>query len=193
MSHASSTATLASGGQSAMRKVFDTMREPGASARNFGRSCSRLLGSRNSAITVAREMSAWYMSPRSNVARPVTPASSALRRDSSTMSGLYSTPSARAPRLAAPITFRPSPEPRSMTKSFGPTFARSSIFSTSAAGVGTHTTSLPACPTSGVNGWARCAEVPAETSSAAIRARVHTRAMARMVVERAVAPLGLEP
>ena len=35
------------------------------------------------------------------------------------MFGLYSTPSARAPRLAAPITFRPSPDPRSITKSCG--------------------------------------------------------------------------
>ena len=46
------------------------------------------------------------------------------------MSGLYSTPSARAPRLAAVITVRPSPEPRSMTKSFDVTLAMSSILST---------------------------------------------------------------
>ena len=70
-------------------------------------------------MTDAFEMSASYMSPRSNRARSPTPAAVALRRDSSTMSGLYSTPSARAPRLAAPITLRPSPDPRSITKSSG--------------------------------------------------------------------------
>ena len=59
------------------------------------------------------------------------------------MSGLNSTPSAWAPRLAAAMMLRPSPDPRSMTKSLGPTWAMSIIFSTSAGGVGTHTTSLP--------------------------------------------------
>ena len=39
----------------------------------------------------------------------------ALRLDSSTISGLYSMPSALAPRFAAVITVRPSPDPRSMT------------------------------------------------------------------------------
>ena len=39
-----------------------------------------------------------------NVARSLTPASAAFRFDSSTMSGLYSMPMARAPRLAAVIT-----------------------------------------------------------------------------------------
>ena len=38
-----------------------------------------------------------------------------------------------------------------MTKSFGVTFAMSSILSTSACGVGTHTTSLPGWPTRGSN------------------------------------------
>ena len=60
---------------------------------------------------------------------------------------------ARAPRLAAVITVRPSPEPRSITKSFLVTFAMSSILSTTACGVGTHTTSLPAWPTCGSNGF----------------------------------------
>ena len=67
-------------------------------------------------------------------------------------------PSALAPRFAAVITVRPSPEPRSMTKSFGVTLAVSSILSTSAWLVGTQTTSLPGCPTLGSNGSAaRCA------------------------------------
>jgi hypothetical protein len=58
-------------------------------------------------------------------------------------------PSARAPRMAAAITMRPSPEPRSITKSSRVTFAMSSIVSTSTDGVGTHTTSLPGWPTEG--------------------------------------------
>ena len=45
----------------------------------------------------------------------LTPSLAALRFDSSTMSGLYSMPSALAPRLAAVITVRPSPDPKSIT------------------------------------------------------------------------------
>ena len=60
---------------------------------------------------------------------------------------------ARAPRLAAAMMLRPSPEPRSMTKSSGVTLAMSSILSTMAGGVGTHTTSLPAWPLTGSNGF----------------------------------------
>ena len=78
-----------------------------------------------------------------NSALSLTPALAAFCFDSSTMSGLYSMPIARAPRLAAVMTVRPSPEPRSITKSCGVTFAMSSILSTSACGVGTQTTSLP--------------------------------------------------
>ena len=70
----------------------------------------------------------------------MTPAVLALRSDNATMSG-YSMPIARAPRLAAVMT-RPSPEPRSITKSWGVTLAMSSILSTSVCGVGTQTTSF---------------------------------------------------
>jgi hypothetical protein len=98
---------------------------------------------------VAFEMSAVNMSPSTKVARPATPASSARRVESATISGLYSTPMARAPRRAAAMTLRPSPEPRSITRSPAVTCAMSSIFSTSAGGVGTHTTSLPPWPISG--------------------------------------------
>ena len=52
-----------------------------------------------------------------------------------------------APRFAAAMTLRPSPDPRSTTKSCGVTFATSSIFSTVVSGLGTQTTSLPAWPT----------------------------------------------
>ena len=55
------------------------------------------------------------------------------------------------------MMLRPSPEPRSITKSCGVTFAMSSIFSTVTNGVGTHTTSLPDWPTTGSNGFFSCA------------------------------------
>ncbi len=82
--------------------------------------------------------------PATNCAFSATPASCASLRDSATMSGLYSTPSARAPSLAAAITLRPSPDPRSITKSFGVTWPSSISLLTMSGGDGTHTTSLPA-------------------------------------------------
>jgi type VI protein secretion system component VasK len=48
----------------------------------------------NSANTVALEMSASNMSPCTNAALSPTPSAAALRFESSTMSGLYSMPSA---------------------------------------------------------------------------------------------------
>src|SRR3954467_9833830 len=128
------------------------MRVPGGSSRNFGVSLRRLAGRRKSASTVALEKSASNMSPRTNFARSPTPAAAALRCASATISGSYSTPMARAPRFAAAITRRPSPEPRSTTKSFAVTLARSSMVSIRLDGVGTHTTSLPAWPSIGSNG-----------------------------------------
>ena len=133
--------------------VFDTTRVPGLRSRIFGRSFMLMEGSRNIVMTSAFEKSVSNRSAFTNVARSLTPASAAFFFDSSTMSGLYSMPMARAPRLAAVITVRPSPDPRSITKSFGVTLAMSSILSTSACGVGTHTTSLPAWPTWGSNGF----------------------------------------
>ena len=51
---------------------------------------------------------------------------------------LMSTPKPRAPNtLAAVSTMRPSPEPRSMTKSFGPTSASLSMSATTLVGEGT--------------------------------------------------------
>ena len=144
--HEPSTVSDASASHPVTWNVLFTMRVPGLSARNLGASLSRLLGSRNSASTVAFEISASYMSPSMNVARSATPASCAFRRERATISGLNSKPKARAPRLAAAMTLRPSPDPRSITMSCGVTFAMSSIFSTSSCGVGTQTTSLPAWP-----------------------------------------------
>src|SRR5437867_8504042 len=73
---------------------------------------------------------------------------------------------ARAPRFAPVITVRPSPEPRSITYSLGVTLAMSSILSTSSCGEGTHTTSLPDWPTSGVysalGAWAKAQTAIAE-------------------------------
>ena len=72
-------------------------------------------GNKNMVITVACEKSLSNKSALTKLALSVTPALAALRFDSSTMSGLYSMPSALAPRFAAVITVRPSPEPRSIT------------------------------------------------------------------------------
>jgi hypothetical protein len=69
------------------------------------------------------------------------------------MSGLNSTPCAVAPFLAAVITVTPLPDPRSMSRSVGVSFARPSIVSTVAWGVGTQMTSLPGWPLTGSNGF----------------------------------------
>ena len=98
-----------------MSNAFDTIRVPGFMSRIFGRSCMLIDGSRNIVITVAFEKSVSKRSALANVALPVTPWAAALRCDNATMSGLYSMPCAVAPRLAAVITVRPSPDPRSMT------------------------------------------------------------------------------
>ena len=68
---------------------------------------------------VASEMSATYMSPCTNVVRSATPASRASLRECSTSSGVNSTPRARAPRLAAAMTIRPSPNPRNRRRGIG--------------------------------------------------------------------------
>src|SRR5688572_1180470 len=148
-----STFTVSSASQSSIVNVFVTMRVPGAMSRICGRRRMLMLGSRNIVTTFAFEKSLANRSACSNVASLVTPASSALRFESATMSGLYSMPSARAPRFAASMTVRPSPDPRSTTKSFGVTLAMSSIALTVSIGVGTQTTSLPACPLWGTNGF----------------------------------------
>ena len=135
-----------------MSKEFETTRVPGRMSRILGRSLRLMLGSRNIVTTVALEKSVANRSACMNDASSVTPASFAFRRDSSTMSGLYSTPIARVPRFAAVMTVRPSPEPRSIRRSAGVTCARSSMRSTSACAVGTQITSLPDWPTRGSNG-----------------------------------------
>jgi hypothetical protein len=122
-SHPCSNFTVSSGAQSDTQNVLATMRVPGGNARNFGTSFSMLVGRRNSARTVAFEMSAAYMSPWANIALSPTPCAAACRFEYSTSSGLNSTPSPRAPRLAAAMMVRPSPDPRSITKSCGVTLA----------------------------------------------------------------------
>src|SRR5579859_4154246 len=161
---------------SPMVKLFETTRVPGLSARSFGRSFRLMSGSRNMVMTVALERSVSKRSAFMNAALSPTPACMALRLESSTMSGLYSIPTARAPRFAAVITVRPSPEPRSMRKSFGVSFAMSSILSTSTCGVGTQTTSFPGCPTSGskvvVAVCAQAGAAMSATTMASVRAMV---------------------
>ena len=97
-----------------MVKVFDTMRVPGFKPRIFGRNLRLISGNKNMVMTVALEKSVSNKSAFMKVARSVTPSFAAARLDNSTMSGLYSMPSALMPRLAAVITVRPSPEPRSI-------------------------------------------------------------------------------
>ena len=81
-----------------MVNEFDTMRVPGFRSRIFGRSFMLIDGSRNIVMTCAFEKSVSKRSAFTNVALSVTPASAALRFDSSTMSGLYSMPDRAARR-----------------------------------------------------------------------------------------------
>ena len=152
-------------------------------------------------MTSAFDRSVSKRSAFTNVARSVTAAAFALRFDSSTMSGLYSMPIARAPRFAAVITVRPSPDPRSITKSAFVTFAMSSILSTTACGVGTHTTSLPAWPTCGSNGFCPVA-VWANAAPDTIRDKTRIAITRRVLIEssplikktgQSVYVLGLRP
>ncbi len=99
------------------------------------------------------------------------------------MSGLYSMPIARAPRLAAVITVRPSPDPKSITKSVFVTFAMLSIWSTTACGVGTHTTSLPAWPTCGSKGFCPVAVAWAYAVPATIKAMTRVAITRRVLIE----------
>ena len=159
------------------------MRVPGFKSRIFGRSFRLIDGSRNIVITSAFARSVSNRSAFTNVARSLTPASFALRTDRSTMSGLYSMPIARAPRFAAVITVRPSPDPRSITKSVFVTFAMSSILSTTACGVGTHTTSLPAWPTCGSNGFCPVAVPWAYAAPASMKAIARVATTRRVLIE----------
>ena len=132
-----------------MLNEFETTRVPGLRPRIFGRSSTLMSRRRNVVITLALEKSVSNRSALTKVALSATPASSAFVSTVRPGRGLYSTPRARAPRLAALITRRPSPEPRSMTRSSFVTLAMSSIFSTTTCGVGTQTTSAGR-PTSSV-------------------------------------------
>ena len=156
-----------------MVKECEATRVPGFIARMVGRSFMLSAGSRYSVMTVAWEKSVAKMSARRNCARSATPAFCALSCESFTMSGLYSTPSERAPYFfAARITVRPSPEPRSTTKSCDVTCAMVSMRSTTSSGVGTQITSLPAWPTCGSN---FCAEAANGTSRTARKASARTK------------------
>jgi len=101
--------------------------------------------------TLAREKSSLKMSPSTMRTRSNTPSRIALRAASAAIFGSYSMPIARAPKSrAAAIAMRPSPAPRSATRSFGPVFAARSIAATIASGVPSHITSLPTWPGCGM-------------------------------------------
>src|SRR5688572_1428226 len=155
-----------------MLKECDTTRVPGRIDRICGLSFMLSAGSRYMVTTVAWLKSEAKMSARRKLAFSATPAWRAFSCESFTMSGLYSMPSARAPNFfAAMIAILPSPEPRSMTKSFGVTCAIVSMRSTTSSGVGTQITSLPACPTWGWNPVCAHAGAP----SIKVRSRVAAR------------------
>jgi len=99
-----------------MSKACDTTRVPGLRFRILGFNLALMLGRRYMVMTVALEKSVSNRSAFMKVALADTPSRCALRWLSVTMSGLYSMPMAVAPNfLAAAITVRPSPEPRSKT------------------------------------------------------------------------------
>ena len=101
--------------------------------------------------TLAREKSSLKMSPSTTRTRSATRARAALRRASAAIFASYSMPIARAPKSrAAAIAMRPSPAPRSATRSPGPVFAAASIAATMESGVPSHITSLPIWPGVGV-------------------------------------------
>jgi hypothetical protein len=97
-----------------------------------------VLGSRYIVSTVALEMSVLNRSCTVKRARSAMPSAFAASFASRTSFGSMSTPKPLAPNtLAAVSTMRPSPDPRSMTKSFGPTSARLSMSETTLVGDGT--------------------------------------------------------
>ncbi len=131
-----STVTVRSGVHSPMSQSCDTRRVPGLSPSRAGRNCRFTAGSRYMVMTLAAVRSVLNRSCSRNSARSATPAAWALRRLRSTNSGTISTPRPRAPkRRAAVMTMRPSPEPRSSTKSFAFTPASSSMETVTLSGV----------------------------------------------------------
>ncbi len=93
------------------------------------------------------------MSRVSKRARAATPAFCAFSVARRTRLGSMSTPRPFAPRCAAPMTMRPSPEPRSIRKSSLPTSAMRSMRSTISRGVTTKGT----VPSSQAQAWANAA------------------------------------
>src|SRR4030095_2852170 len=93
-----------SGSHSSIVNVFETTRVPGCRFSSVGRSCRLMLGNRNIVMTVAFDRSVLNKSACWKVALADTPSASAFFFDSATMSGLYSMPTAVAPRLAAVMT-----------------------------------------------------------------------------------------
>ena len=106
---------VSSGSHSRMFQSCDTRRVPGASVSSFGRSLRLTSGSRYMVTTDAFERSVSKRSCEENSVLSATPAAAAFSRPLATSVGSMSMPSAFAPRFAAPMTMRPSPEPRSIT------------------------------------------------------------------------------
>ena len=126
------TVSVSSACQSSIVNELDTMRVPGFRSRIFGRSFMLIDGSRNMVMTCAFEKSVSKRSALTNVALVGdTRRGGVLLRQLHHVRVVFDAHARVAPRLAAVMTVRPSPEPRSMTKSCGVTLAMSSILSTS--------------------------------------------------------------
>src|SRR5437879_2715188 len=97
------TEVVSSAFQSPIVNVFETMRVPAFKSRILGRSFRLMSGNRNIVMTLAWEKSLSNRSAFAKLARLAMFSLAALRLDSSTISGLNSIPSARAPRFAAVI------------------------------------------------------------------------------------------
>ena len=136
---ASTNVSVLSACQSPMLNVLVTMRAPGLSCLvRIGLRRRFDADSRKVVTTVALLTSVFSASCSLNLTRCLTPASWRWPWLPAIRTGSMSTPSPRAPYfLAAQIGMRPSPHPRSTTKSFLVTLARLSIRSTTSCGVGT--------------------------------------------------------
>ena len=166
LSGASST-TLRSGAQSPMSQSWLTTRVPAGSISRRGRSCRFSSGSRYIVTTLKPRRSVANRSCSRNSARSATPALRALARLCATRSGTISTPSPRAPkRRAAVMTMRPSPEPRSTSRSPACTSASCSRASVTLSGV----------VMNGTSSWAAAQHTPTASAAAMSPRRIRPSA-----------------
>ena len=159
-----------SGVQSTRLNACETTRVPGfSSSSRRGRRRMFTSGSRYMVTTVASPILVSNRFSCRNVTLSSTPAFLAFSLASRTRCGSISTPSARAPFSPAAMAMRPSPEPRSITKSPGLTSTICSMRSTTSGGVGTKGTSSDG-PSCAIAPAEKAASAPASSARAAVRA-----------------------